>query len=201
MNQILGHLPELKRDELKRIVSVIHQKCDDAEMIILFGSYARGDYKVEADLQPDRKSGHVSDYDILVVTGRKKTVDNAGLWSEITNACNSPKLSAHARIITHDIQELNIKLAEGRYFFSDIKKDGCMLFDSGRFELAQEREPTPDEQQRIARDHFDHWFEQANDFYRSYKDDLKGGRLKLAAFDLHQASESCYKAVMLVFTN
>ncbi|MCU7926528.1 MAG: nucleotidyltransferase domain-containing protein [Candidatus Thiodiazotropha sp. (ex Dulcina madagascariensis)] len=100
MNQILGHLPEFKRDELKHIVSVIHQKSDDVEMIILFGSYARGDYKVEADLQPDRKSGHVSDYDILVVTGQKKTVFS----------CWTMPISAPAMIQSTEYQKKDWKL-------------------------------------------------------------------------------------------
>ncbi len=122
MKQTLEHLPELKRDELNRIASVIREKCDDVEMIILFGSYARGDYKVEADLKPDRRSGHVSDYDILVVPEHKTTVDDVSLWDEITRACNALKTSAHPRIIAHDIWDFNIKLVKGQYFFYDIKK-------------------------------------------------------------------------------
>lgn len=201
MKQKPEHLSKMKRDELKRIVSVIRKKCGDVEMIILFGSYARGNFKVKADLSADHKSGHVSDYDILVVTGQKETVDNVNLWSDVTKACNSLGLSAYTRIITHDIQELNIKLAEGQYFFSDIKKEGYILFGSGDIKLADERELTPKEKQRIAQDHFDHWFERARDFYYSDRDNLNADRVKISAFDLHQVSESCYKTVLLVFTS
>ncbi len=146
MKKSLRHLPENKVDELKKVVSIIRKLCDDVEKVILFGSYARGDYKVEADLKAERKSGHISDYDILVVTGEKKSVDNAGLWDEITKECNSLKQSTHARIIAHDIQALNIKLAEGQYFYTDVKEEGCLLYDSGKFELANEHELTPKEQ-------------------------------------------------------
>jgi predicted nucleotidyltransferase/HEPN domain-containing protein len=201
MNKTLDHLPEQKQEELNKIASVIRDQCDDVEMIILFGSYARGDYKVDADLKPDRKSGHVSDYDILVVTGQKETVDNTRLWDEIAKACNTPKLSTHSRIIAHDIQELNIKLAEGQYFFSDIKKEGRVLFDSGKFELAEEGQLTPEEQQRIAQDHFDHWFDRVQSFYNGYIDAMARNDYKKAAFELHQTSESCYKNILLVFTN
>jgi predicted nucleotidyltransferase len=76
MNNSFDHLSESTRNELKIIVSIIRNKCDDVEMIILFGSYARGDYKIKADLPNDRKSGHASDYDILVVVGQKKTVED-----------------------------------------------------------------------------------------------------------------------------
>ncbi len=202
MKQTLEHLPEFKRDELKRIVTVIYDKCNfDLEMIILFGSYARGDYKVEADLKPNRRSGHPSDYDILAVTRHKGTADNSKLWHEITKACNALKLSAHPRIIAHDIHSLNRQLSDDQYFFSDIKKDGRILFDSGEFELANKRELTSEEKQRIARERFEDWFESAEGFYNGYLDAMKRKNYKLAAFLLHQAAEHSYKAVLLVFTN
>jgi predicted nucleotidyltransferase len=42
MKTSLEHLPLNKRDELQVIVQIIREKFD-VEMIILFGSYARGD--------------------------------------------------------------------------------------------------------------------------------------------------------------
>ena len=201
MKKTMTHLPENKVDELKKVVSIIRKLCDDVEMIILFGSYARGDYKVEADLKAGRKSGHISDYDILVVTGQKKSVDNAGLWDQITKECNSLKQSTHTRIIAHDIQGLNIKLAEGQYFYTDVKEEGCLLYDSGKFELATEHELTPKEQKRIAQDYYDHWFERAGRFFEFYQIALKKLYNKEAAFNLHQAAETSYKTILLVFTN
>ena len=89
----LNHLPQRKKGELARIVSIIRESAPQAEMIILYGSYARGDYKEQKDLAPDRKSGHVSDYDILVVTSEKKTATNAGLWHNVTEKCHKLKHS------------------------------------------------------------------------------------------------------------
>ena len=71
MRKNVDHLPEEKRAELTRIVPIIRELCDDVEMIILFGSYARGDYRDETDLPSERKSGAASDYDILVVCQHK----------------------------------------------------------------------------------------------------------------------------------
>ena len=68
MNNSLKHLPQRKKDELAKIISTIRDNCQTIEKIILFGSYARGDYKEKKDLAENCKSGHVSDYDILVVT-------------------------------------------------------------------------------------------------------------------------------------
>ncbi len=195
------HLPSHKQNELNRIRDAIRQQCADVEMIILFGSYARGDYKEAKDLNPNRKSGHVSDYDILVVTGQKATALDTGLWDGITHTINALDLSAHAKLITHDIQELNIKLAEGQYFYTDIKKEGCVLYDSGRHALAEERVLDEKERQRIAQDHFDHWFKRAQSFLKNYRFNLDQKDYSMAAFMLHQAAEASYKTLLLVFTN
>ena len=195
------HLPKNKQDELKRIVSVIRDQCDDVEMIILFGSYARGDYKEEADLRPDRKSGHKSDYDILVVTKDKSTAINIGFWQAVTKECDCSGLSTHVRLIAHDIQELNIKLAEGQYFYTDVRKEGCLLHDSDNFELARKRELKPEEEKRIAQDYFDHWIKKAKSFFIDFNNAYGREDYTQAAFHLHQATESSYKTILLVFSN
>ena len=56
VKQSLGHLRKDKRRELERVAATIREASDAAEMIILFGSYARGNYKEEMHLDPNRKS-------------------------------------------------------------------------------------------------------------------------------------------------
>ena len=87
MKTSISHLPFIKQEELKNIVATISDNCSDVEKIILFGSYARGNYKEAKDLEPDRKSGHVSDYDILVVTAKKDTALDPALWKKISEIC------------------------------------------------------------------------------------------------------------------
>ncbi|MFA5240163.1 MAG: HEPN domain-containing protein [Phycisphaerae bacterium] len=201
MKKSLSNLPKKKQAELKLIKDIILEKTPNAELIILFGSYARGDYKEKKDLKRNRKSGHVSDYDILVVTKDKKTASNTGLWTKITKQCDKLKLSTHSRIIAHDIQFVNIQLAQDQYFFADIKKEGCLLYDSGRCKLAAKRRLKPLEKQRIAKDHFDKWFTSAKDAYLGYEMFLRKRKYNWSAFNLHQAAEHSYKAILLVFTN
>lgn len=196
-----GHLPQNKRDELTQVVEVIRATIDDLEMVILFGSYARGDYKEKSDLKPDRWSGHVSDYDILAITGQRATAEDSTLSNQITEQCLALELSATVRLILHDIEYVNIQLAEGQYFFSDIRKDGYRLYDSGRVELSEQRELSPREQQRIAQDHYDHWFPNAKSFIEHYEFAMTQDDFKIAAFQLHQAAEAAYKTILLVFTN
>ena len=52
MKKSLTHLPAIKRDELVEIVALICKICR-AEMIILFGSYARGDWIETYYTDPD----------------------------------------------------------------------------------------------------------------------------------------------------
>ncbi len=200
MKKSLDHLPKQKRDELDRITSIIRALCNDVEMIILFGSYARGDWKEEADLKPERKSGHKSDYDILTVTENKSTAVDTGIWHEVTRECDTLDLSTHVRIITHDIQYLNTQLAEGQYFFTDIKKESCLLFDSGNFKLARKRELKPEEKKRIAQDYFTHWHRKAESFFIDSKNAYDRKDYEKSAFELHQAAECAYKTLLLVFT-
>jgi HEPN domain-containing protein/predicted nucleotidyltransferase len=195
------HLPKLKQDELEKISQTVRDNCDDVEKIVLYGSYARGNYKEEKDLKPDRKSGHVSDYDILVITEKKHVALDTSLWNKISAQCQNLNLSAQPRILTIDVEALNIKLAEAQYFYSDIKKEGVLLFDAKRFELAEERNLSPQERRRIAQDHFDEWYGAALSFFKGYSFYLSEEDYKRAAFSLHQASESAYKTVLLVFSN
>ena len=200
-NSTTTHLPNLKQEELTKITETILSSCNDVEKIILYGSYARGDYKEEKDLAPDRKSGHVSDYDILVITSKKRTALDSPFWSKISQNCQNLNLSAIPRILTIDIEAINIKLAEGQYFYSDITKEGVLLFDNKEFELAKERDLSNKERQRIAQDHFDEWFGGAYSFYRIFEFCLGENDYKRSAFSLHQSAESAYKAVLLVYSN
>lgn len=197
MKRSLKHLPQLKQDELQKIVEAIRKSCKDVEKIILFGSYARGDYKEKKDLKPQQKTGHISDYDVLVVTEKKKTTDEFVSW----NGAGKLKLSAPVRVIAHDIESLNISLAEGQYLFTDIKKEGITLFDSKKYKLANKRKLKPSEKQRIAKDYFEHWSERAESFFKHYGYAMVDKDYKTAAFNLHQAAEHAYKTTLLVFTN
>lgn len=201
MKNSLNHLPQNKQQELQNLSAIICENCSDVEKVVLYGSYARGNYKEEKDLKPNRKSGHVSDYDILVITTKKEIALDGMLWKKISELCKDLNTSASPRIITHDIEALNIKLAEGQYFFTDIKKEGIALFNAEQFDLANERDFTGKEKKRVAQDHFDSWFERADGFYKGYEFYLGINQDGLSAFSLHQAAESSYKAVLLVFSN
>ena len=92
MRTDLDHLPEAHQADLARLVEFIRGEVEDVEIIILFGSFARGDWKSEADLPPpeERRSGHASDYDILVITPTAELARHLGVWDNVITRADTP---------------------------------------------------------------------------------------------------------------
>jgi HEPN domain-containing protein/predicted nucleotidyltransferase len=199
MNTHLTHLPQNKQDDLQKIVAIVREHCGDIGMIILFGSYARGGWKEAQDLEPDRKSGHVSDYDILVLTESDADCDSRAK-QDIEKACINAGLSATPRFIYHEVDFVNRKLEKGQYFFTDVVDEGKMLYDSGNFTLAKPKSLSPQERLEITSRNFKHRFQRAEQFLDVYNHTLSKGWMELSAFNLHQTAEACYKTMLLVFT-
>lgn len=68
MKNSLDHLPKHKQRELASIVDTIKQAGVRAQLIMLFGSHARGDWV--HDVRTDKKGNtisYISDYDILIL--------------------------------------------------------------------------------------------------------------------------------------
>jgi uncharacterized protein len=86
------------------------------------------------------------------------------------------------------------------HFFSDIKKEGVLLYDSGRYQLAEATESTTAERRAHAQKWFDEWLTSAGYFYDDYEANLAKDRYKKAAFELHQATERLYHCALLVLT-
>lgn len=76
-----------------------------------------------------------------------------------------------------------------------------LLYDSGNFTLAETRELKPEERKAKAQEEFEHWFESANEFLWGFNSYMERKSYKIAAFQLHQATERYYAAVLLVFTD
>ncbi|MDD5728487.1 MAG: HEPN domain-containing protein [Victivallales bacterium] len=201
METSLEHLSPEKRELLARAVAVIREMCDDVEMIILFGSHARGDYRDEGDLPDDRKSGAPSDFDILAVCKHRASAAHHRLWHSIEEYCNGRLPDKPFRIIAHDVAYVKKRLKQIHYFFSDIVREGRLLYDSGKYKLNVGKKLSPEEQTKVMKEHFKQWFESSEGFLVHYNYAFKRKTYKLAGFMLHQAAESSYKALLLVFTN
>ncbi|MHC5053319.1 MAG: HEPN domain-containing protein [Planctomycetota bacterium] len=204
MKTDLSHLPEGKRLDIEAVAEAIRAEPGiDPEMIILFGSYARGDWVEDYTYDGPIMYSYISDYDILVVVRNLRFGTRSGKWGDIERkiARLVPLHGPSVNLIIHDIEYLNARLGEGRYFFKDIKEEGVLLYDTGRFQLAEPRELTDAELKKLAEEDYDHWFPSGNDFLTvGFKSYLREGSLNLAAFELHQATECLYAAFLLVYT-
>jgi predicted nucleotidyltransferase/HEPN domain-containing protein len=193
MKHSLEHLPARKQRQLDTIVKIIRAAVE-VEMIILYGSHARGDW-VE-----DIRGHKFSDYDILVIVDTRARAEDIDLWSNIRDRCDLQVRRNHVQIIVHDIDDVNQQLEDGWYFFVDVEREGVMLHDSGRHTLARPRPKTRAERRVFAQECFAEYMATAGDFYSFALRGIEEGRNKTAAFLLHQATENYYKCAILVLT-
>jgi predicted nucleotidyltransferase/HEPN domain-containing protein len=193
MKHSLEHLPARKQRHLDVIVKIIRAAVD-AEMIILYGSHARGDW-VE-----DAKGHKFSDYDILVIVDSEAKVEDVNLWWRLRERLDHAIHRNEVQLIVHDIGDVNKKLEDGWYFFVDVEKEGIMLHDSGRHTLAAPRPKTPAERRAFTQQCFTRYMTTADRFYSAAIMLIEQGGNEVAAFQLHQATEHYYKCAILVVT-
>jgi len=207
MNNNLDHLPASRQNNLADIVTIIREEVEKVTgfatgkkklshilKIILFGSHATGKWV------NDPAHGYISDYDILVILNRKDLIDEYKIWNTVEDRVGL-KMRQPMSLLVHTLEEVNHALREGQYFFSDIKREGIVLYETDRRELAEPGNLTPAEQKAIAEKHYTHWFDSATEFLDVYEYAFNKPSLKLAAFHLHQATEGFYACLLLVLTN
>ena len=198
MKQDITHLPERKQQELKNITQII---CDIAkpEMVILFGSYARGDW-VE-DKYDKEHYRYQSDFDILVLVQTRSEITQGKLERDIEEKLDQgSSLKTPVSIIVHDVEFVNRRLSKAQYFFSDIKKEGIYLYNSEQFQLKEPKELSDAERQKIAKEDFGYWFRKAQKLLAGVQFYFNTQDYNEASFLLHQATERLYTAILLVFT-
>jgi predicted nucleotidyltransferase/HEPN domain-containing protein len=215
MRSNFEHLPAQKQRELERVVQIIFEEFEDAlalatqnwkrkgriSKIILYGSYARGGWVDE----PHTAKGYQSDYDLLIIVNDKRLTDRVEYWSKlddrlIRELTMTKSVRTPVNFIVHSTDEVNRGLAEGRYFFIDIARDGIALYQAVDDDLPEPQPKTPHAALEMAQEYFDEWLPSAAEFLDDFQSNLERGRLKKAAFELHQAAERYYHCVLLVCT-
>ena len=200
MKTNLPKLPEHKQAEIKAIVTALIPRFVEIEMIILFGSYARGTWVEDKYMENGNTYEYKSDYDLLIILSKNGHANSDSVTSGISTRLNELKLATPVHPIYHGMEFVNNELREGSYFFGDIKKEGILLFTTNRYQLADKRDMSPIEVQVKAQRDFDNWFNSANDFLDNFQFSLSKEKLNNAAFQLHQTTERYYGAIQLVFT-
>lgn len=213
MRTDLDHLPEGRRRELERVVQILfeefeaaistkshaHRKNGRILKIILFGSFARTDWVA------DPIGGYFSDYDLLVIVDHEDLTDVQDYWAKaddrlMREVTIAKRISAPVNFIVHSLTEVNQQLRLGRYFFTDIARDGIALYEAPDHPLDTPRALAPVEALKEATTYFAKWLPSADAFNASADFLVKRGNPNEAAFNLHQATERLYVALMLVLT-
>ena len=201
MKELLTNLPQVKQEELEELTNVL-SSFKLVEMVILFGSYARGNWVEDSYFEKGTTYEYRSDFDILVVLTHEDLKQKFRIEDKIkAELITTGKVNTPVSLIFHGIKQLNASLTMGNYFFRDIKEEGKVLYDSQKFKLANPKKLTPEQYQQKAQDYFDQWYESANDFLIGFNDFFKRDRFSKAAFELHQATERYYTTILLVFTD
>lgn len=211
MKTSIDHLPEKKQRELRRVIDILHEEFDDALAdsatefkkkgrilkVILFGSYARGDWVDE----PHTMKGYRSDYDLLIVVNNRKLADFAYWYKAKDRLIRDRGVNTPTSFIVHSRREVNTALREGQYFFTDIRREGIVLYELDDEPLAEPKAITSGAAYKFAQEYFNDRLPSARDFLDTIRFALEKGRLKNASFQLHQAIENTYAALLLVLTN
>lgn len=184
---------------------IVNTAQDKIAFIILFGSFARGTQVHDKYVEDGILYEYASDYDFIIITKTGKQAGSTAsfdLERKIEKAVKAAGLIYHAHnphYIIESIDRVNEELEKSQYFFSDIKKEGVLLYSSGEFELSEPKELDEKKRREIAKGDYEHWINKAEGFLQHTTIGMEID-LNLAAFHLHQATENFYNCALLTLT-
>lgn len=207
MKHSIKHLPERTQKQLDVLKELILKHMCEVRMIILYGSYARGNY-VLYDQYRDTYGAiysYQSDFDILVITGvknaMKESCKSSLIYDRYMQKLEYLPYPAPPEIIVENTGRIDNVLADQLYFFTDIIKEGIVLYDDKQYILPKVGPLSHRRIKERALMFYDEAYTRAEEFAEGanfYKDKEKW---KLSAFMFHQACENFLKALGLVLTH
>lgn len=207
MNELIKHFPEQTQEELTVLLKLIRQHVSGSNMIILFGSYARGTYVLwDERFEFGVHTSYQIDYDILVVFSKSNAeIIEKKLRFDVLDAyhkCFVGKRHATPRFIVENISILNKSLECSQYFFTDIAKEGIVLYNDRGHRLSLPRQLDYKEIRETSYTEFNNHYPSAVSLLESVSSYfMVKGDYTNSAFLLHQACERFYYAILLVWTN
>ena len=123
MKTTIDHLPDDQQQKLQAITAVFTDPTltIPIDMLILFGSRARGDWV------DDQETGYKSDYDLLVVVENEQQVNDLTVWGDLERRVRAIIEDTPLTFIVHDIKFVNKEIRVGQYFFvRPVPPKGCL---------------------------------------------------------------------------
>lgn len=206
MKRSIKHLPKRTQEELNYLLDAIQRKVKDCEMIILYGSYARGGYVLwDEQIENGVRTSYQSDLDILVVVSNGNVrLKEQSIRSKVVEKYHEKfayRRHAFPQIIVEYSSALNEALEKSQYFFTDIIKEGIKMYDTGAFTLAKPRKLSFKEIKEMAEDEYSRYFPDGEGFLEIGNLWLEKEKYRLGSFQLHQSCERFYNAASLVCVN
>jgi len=212
MKNDVDHLPPTQQEELALATRILMDEFTVAtsratqpwkkngriRKIVLFGSYARGDWVDEPE------NGYQSDYDLLIIVSHEDLTEIADYWYVAEDKIlRDLAIARPVNIIVHTLEEVNRGLKRGEYFWVDIARDGVVLYDLPGSELAAPMPLTAADAYEMASEYLAEWLPSIDRaLATAIEQELKGaddlGWRKDAAFSYHQAAERAYTCFLLV---
>jgi HEPN domain-containing protein/predicted nucleotidyltransferase len=206
MRKTLPKLPERKYYELHLVREIILREAPRTGMLILFGSYARGGWVEDKYVKDHTVYEYKSDFDILALVAKGGDARCYPLHKIEKLIGAEPKIRTPVSLIVHTLEEFNEKIRRAEYFFCDVKKEGAILHDSGKFKLTRlPGKISMSVRYEKALDDYKKWFKYAIMFFENFRSNRQSAQndadyLNISAFNLHQATEHAYTALILCFT-
>lgn len=204
MKKSIAFLPKKNREDLKYLVSLILEKIPVCEMIILYGSYARGTF-VSYDEREEFgiPTSFKSDYDILVINrswSYEKIDDKLASVRKAYSNRGDYRYRVPVQFIHDSIKKVNKDLEEGRYFYTELKRDGIMLYNNNNSKLARRKPLKFREIKKQAEEYFMKKSKGGEVFQKNAAFNYEGEEYNMSAFMLHQACENFFNAILLTYT-
>jgi len=203
----VDHLPAVHQEELALATRILMdefavatsrstqpwKKNGKIRKIVLFGSYARGDWVDEPD------KGYQSDYDLLIIVSHEDLTEIADYWYVAEDKIlRDTAIARPVNIIVHTLEEVNRGLKRGEYFWVDIARDGVVLYDLPGSELATPMPLTAADAYEMASGYFADWLAKVDSAIKLANFAIQEDESNDAAFLLHQAGERAYTCYLLV---
>ena len=204
MKKSIAFLPKKNREDLKYLVELILDKIPVCEMIILYGSYARGTY-VSYDEREEFgiPTSFKSDYDILVINSAwsyDKIENKLVSVRNIYDKRGDHRYRVPVQFIHDSIKKVNEDLKYSRYFYTELKRDGIMLYNRGKNKLARRKPLKFGEIKKQGEEYFGEKYAKARLFMEQAVFMYDKEEYVMSSFNLHQACENLFNAIMLTFT-
>lgn len=136
-----------------------------------------------------------------MIVSHPKLTDIADYWWEAENRISrDPSIGRIVNIIVHDLAEVNQALGRGEYFWTDIVRDGVVLYELPGHAFATPKPMTPHDAATMAQGYLEHWVPRIESMLAGADFHKLRGERNDAAFSLHQAVERAYACFLLVHT-